>query len=350
MAGGRGARGRGADKKKRGRKGWSENERAAHEKASQRMNDAKAAREAEQAKAKEKEAKKRKNAFTNLLFGRKRNDADDSDEDDADSQNEVYPTELPGIDDDDDGACGNDGSGDVDGSDDDDDQQKMPADSASLGDDDDVGDKEPDEIMQILDHPPIVADMEDDEDDAYDLTEDVDDSGGSPPGGTASNDVPSGVSAEYLEAVYKRFQYEFTGKCKGLEVAWLIELLKKNNYVVKKDQAECVCKKLDIDYSEPYYYRDVVVWVPDEQWGIECTPCCPSCGTNDKVGVHGYRTNHFGRRIVSLTSHYFIISRRYICHGCKGERGKAEAAIAATAEREGINIEVIPSAMQTITN
>ena len=160
----RGARGRGADKKKRGRKGWSENERAAHEKASQRMNDAKAAKEAEQAKAKEKEAKKRKKAFTNLLYGR--NDADDSDEDDADSQNEVYPTELPGIDDDDDGACGNDGSGDVDGSDDDDDQQKMPADSAALGDDDDVGDKEPDEIMQILDHPPIVADMEDDEDDA----------------------------------------------------------------------------------------------------------------------------------------------------------------------------------------
>lgn len=116
----RGARGRGADKKKRGRKGWSENERAAHEKASQRMNDAKAAKEAEQAKAKEKEAKKRKNAFTNLLFGRKRNDADDSDEDDADSQNEVDPTELPGIDDDDD-----------DGSDDDDDQQKMPADSAA---------------------------------------------------------------------------------------------------------------------------------------------------------------------------------------------------------------------------
>ena len=72
----RGARGRGADKKKRGRKGWSENERAAHEKASQRMNDAKAAKEAEQAKAKQKEAKKRKNAFTNLLFGR--NDADDS--------------------------------------------------------------------------------------------------------------------------------------------------------------------------------------------------------------------------------------------------------------------------------
>ena len=105
MAGGRGARGRGADKKKRGRKGWSENERAAHENASQRMNDAKAEKEAEQAKAKEKEAKKRKKAFTNLLYGR--NDADDSDEDDADSQNEVYPTELPGIDDNDDGACGN---------------------------------------------------------------------------------------------------------------------------------------------------------------------------------------------------------------------------------------------------
>jgi hypothetical protein len=98
-----------------------------------------------------------------------------------------------------------------------------------------------------------------------------------------------------------------------------------------------------LHFSEPYYYRDVVTWVPDEQWGIECTPCCPSCGKNETVGVHGYRTNHFGRRVVSLSSHYFVMSRRYICHGCKGERGKAEAAIAATAEREGINIEVVPS-------
>ena len=337
---GRGTHGRGADKQQRKRKGWSEEERAAHAEANRRKKEAKEAKAAEKAREKEKEYKKKKKAFANLLLGRR--GADDGDEDDADSasHNEVDLAESPAGNDKDDG-----------GDDDDDEQQKMPADNSVDGDsgarggDDGVGDEEHDAIMQILDHPPIVADMEDG-DDEYDLTEDADDSGGDPSGVSEPNaaDVaPTGTSAEYLEAIYKRFQYEFTGKCKGLEAAWLMELLKRSNFVVPREEAKYVCTKLKLRYSEPYYYQDVVVWVPDEQWGVECTPCCPSCGKNDKVGVHGYRTNHFGRRIVSLSSHYFIMSRRYICYGCKEERGKAEAAIAATAEREGINIEVIPS-------
>ena len=336
-------RGRGADKKKRKRKEWTKEERAAHAEANRRKREAKEAKEAEKAREKEKEDKKKKKAFANLLLGRR--DADDSDGADFTTQSEAGPDESHA--DDDAGSNSNDNDDDDDDDDDDEEQQKMPAvepavdDNDANGDNDVVGDEERDAIMQVLDHPPIVAEM-DDGDDAYDLTEDNDDSGDDPSGDPAADISPTGISAEYLEAIHKRLQYEFTGKCKGLEAMWLSELLKKNNFVVRREEADHVCKKLNIRYSEPYYYRDVVVWVPDEQWGVECTPCCPSCGKNDKVGVHGYRTNHFGRRIVSLNSHYFIMSRRYICHGCKEERGKAEAAIAATAEREGINIEVIP--------
>ena len=59
------------------------------------------------------------------------------------------------------------------------------------------------------------------------------------------------------------------------------------------------------------------VWLPDEQWGRVAMPPCVSCRSASCVGIHGWRDKHFGRRVCSLTTHYFIISRRYICHSCE---------------------------------
>ena len=64
-------------------------------------------------------------------------------------------------------------------------------------------------------------------------------------------------------------------------------------------------------------------------------PPCVECESAAEVGVHGFHDSHFGRRVCGLASHYFIISRRYICHCC--ER-KAKAAKVA-AQEAGLDVQ-----------
>ena len=61
--------------------------------------------------------------------------------------------------------------------------------------------------------------------------------------------------------------------------------------------------------------RDVLVWLPDQEHGINLP--CPSCKSNGNVSVHGYSRKTTARRVIGLKSHYFILSRRYICHHCE---------------------------------
>ena len=67
-------------------------------------------------------------------------------------------------------------------------------------------------------------------------------------------------------------------------------------------------------------------------------PCCPNCRTNAKVGVHGWRDNHFGRRITTMTSNYFILSRRYICHECEKNISSAKELAVLIAEEQGLQV------------
>ena len=87
-------------------------------------------------------------------------------------------------------------------------------------------------------------------------------------------------------------------------------------------RAHSICKKLGLEYGEPAYYRDILVWLPDERWGAEAMPPSVHCDSAAQVGVHGFRDDHFGRRICGLESHYFIMSRRYICHCCENKANK----------------------------
>jgi hypothetical protein len=50
------------------------------------------------------------------------------------------------------------------------------------------------------------------------------------------------------------------------------------------------------------------------------------------VGVHCWRGNHAGRRVVALDTHYFAISRRYICHGCEDAAAAVETVAKAAAQ------------------
>ena len=90
-----------------------------------------------------------------------------------------------------------------------------------------------------------------------------------------------------------------------------------------------LCKELNVAFDEPAYYRDVYVWLPEQRWGNIAWPPCPTCLQQD-VAAHGFQTNHFGRRVVSITSNYFIMSRRYICR----RRCCQEASSAAVEKRQ----------------
>ena len=109
---------------------------------------------------------------------------------------------------------------------------------------------------------------------------------------------------------------------------------------IPADCARLIGRRLGLEYSECAYYRDIKVWLPDEQWGPEAMPPCVECKSAKEVGVHEYRSNHCGRRITSLDSHYFVMSRRYICHACKrtvkaAKDAAKEAGLCVEEEEEG---------------
>ena len=82
---------------------------------------------------------------------------------------------------------------------------------------------------------------------------------------------------------------------KALDDQWLLDIVKENDFWLRSQQAEKLCKKLNIKFGEPSYYRDIKVWLPDVQMGKDAMPVCPSCKSNSRVGVHAWRDNHFSR-------------------------------------------------------
>ena len=145
------------------------------------------------------------------------------------------------------------------------------------------------------------------------------------------------VMGVFLEAALKRMQAETTGTRRG--DAWLLQHLKEKEWWLRASRAKDVCAKLGIDFGEPAYYRDVFVWLPDERWGMEATPACPSCRSSADVRVHGWVHDHFGRRVCGLSDHYYVQSRRYICRGCEKDAKTARAEATATATGLGLAVE-----------
>jgi hypothetical protein len=120
---------------------------------------------------------------------------------------------------------------------------------------------------------------------------------------------------KYLQSVFERLQYEAKSDFPVMSRKWLLELLSENDWRIPATKANFVCRKLGIDFDEPSYYRDIVVWLPDLRFHVD--PPCPNCGRGCKF--HCWQTNHFGRVVISLYDHYFVISRRYLCTHCEEE-------------------------------
>jgi hypothetical protein len=128
----------------------------------------------------------------------------------------------------------------------------------------------------------------------------------------------------YLQAIQSRVKYEVKDTTPTGE-KWLHKHLEENDWWIRKVRAKWLCKELNVACNEPAYYRDVYIWLPEQRWGNIAWPPCPTCLKQD-VAAHGFQTNHFGRRVVSMTSNYFIMSRRYICQRrcCQGAPSAVE--------------------------
>lgn len=137
----------------------------------------------------------------------------------------------------------------------------------------------------------------------------------------------TGVMQLYLRALTTRLQREVTGDLKAsLEERWLMRHLKDNDFWIRSVHAPLMYKKLGMiprTTDDYHYIVDVKFWLPDVQWGPEAMPCCPTCKSSKHVKPHGFRDNHFGRRVTEMHKHYFIQSRRHICGACKLEANLA---------------------------
>jgi hypothetical protein len=126
----------------------------------------------------------------------------------------------------------------------------------------------------------------------------------------------SSVMMDYMNAVQARLSFECnTKKTTGPNQNFLLKFLTENNFWLRREKCFDVCQMLNINPSLSGYYRDILVWIPDEQHQIKLP--CPTCHSCEHTAVHGYNTKSVARRIIGMNNNYYIMTRRYICHACK---------------------------------
>jgi hypothetical protein len=136
-------------------------------------------------------------------------------------------------------------------------------------------------------------------------------------GGLEGNEDGS-VMCLYMKAIRKQIQEESnTMEPIPNEQRWIFNYLKEHGFWIRKECAPYICNRIGIDMHLSGYYHDVMIWLPDVQFGIN--PSCSSCHCNDRIGVQGYCDKTYGRRVISLKESYFIMTRKYQCHRCKSE-------------------------------
>ena len=104
---------------------------------------------------------------------------------------------------------------------------------------------------------------------------DVDDEDGG--GGGPDTAAAAGLMGAYIYRIHERLKYELGNKIKAFEDKWLLNFLRKkeNGWWIRNGHAEFICSKIpDLEYGEQSYYRDIRVWLPDQQYGAHCMPFC----------------------------------------------------------------------------
>jgi hypothetical protein len=157
---------------------------------------------------------------------------------------------------------------------------------------------------------------------------------------TTFDNGDSGVMGELLTAIQDRLIHELSSRnSAGLNSNWLLIYLQmdRNDFWIRADDAKYICGRLRISYNKRQYYRDVQIWLPDVQFESfgNMMPPCPTCYSSAGVGAHGFRRSHKARRVCTLKAHYFVMSRRYICHTCEQAAEKVKRDAKQAAEQLG---------------
>ena len=115
------------------------------------------------------------------------------------------------------------------------------------------------------------------------------------------------VMNRYIRAVQLHVEDEISNPTKP---RILLDILKENDWWLRSIHGRKICVAIGFPelFDEPSYIRDIYIWLPDVRWGHEAIPPCPNCFSSDRVGVHGFRKNHFGRRIYHIDTHYFVVA------------------------------------------
>jgi hypothetical protein len=166
------------------------------------------------------------------------------------------------------------------------------------------------------------------------------------------DDNAPGVQQQYVAAIQKQVQSEVSKDNKNINNQWLVQHLRQNDWWIRKEQYLWFIRKYNktrekeedkLNEEHKAYYRDVFVWLPHVRWQTadkKYMPYCPNCKSNARVGPHCFRDNHAGRVIVGLTSTYYTVGMRYICHGCEERTKKAKVDFEAAAKEQNLTATV----------
>ena len=99
-----------------------------------------------------------------------------------------------------------------------------------------------------------------------------------------------------------------------------------------------MCAKLNIPYGQPAYYRSIYVWAPDERWGV--MPTCGCCG-HKALRAHAWMT-HPGRKVITMDSFYYVMTKRYFCGHCEQRYRDAKNAAGAEVHARSYAAPFIP--------
>ena len=125
---------------------------------------------------------------------------------------------------------------------------------------------------------------------------------------------------EYARGILKRLRLELKdGFDDKNDSRWLLKELKANGWWIYAAHARSTMEQLSASsdptkWPDPFYYRDIFVFLPDVRWPDEQIRC-PRCKSS-RTGLHDYQLGHPSRSCTDLFSSVHLMGRRHICHEC----------------------------------
>ena len=151
-----------------------------------------------------------------------------------------------------------------------------------------------------------------------DLDEDEDDSS------TSEEGIMKKLATKLVQRLQDELRVQSRGASRPVlahDEKWLLEFLRLNGFWVRQSHAKYLYEKLfkkKFNRDDQYYYRDIRVWLPDEQY--KCPLTCPFC-KESATARHSLPTSHPIRRITDIDTSYWLLSAEYKCKGaCDGRK------------------------------